>query len=79
MNKLAPFMYRLEKIGIYVELSTNIPWVYIDTINGKDVTETFRAEHGFTVAFLPIRKGQQIEFTDVSEIFKLIRKYCNNE
>jgi len=76
MNKLTILMLRLAKIGIDIELSTNIPWVYIDSINGKDVTETFRAEHGFTVAFLPIRKNQQIEFTDISEIFKLIRKYC---
>lgn len=78
MNKLTILMLRLAKIGIDIELSTNIPWVYIDSINGKDVTETFKAEHGFTVAFLPIRKDQQIEFTDISEIFKLIRKYCKN-
>lgn len=78
MNKLTIFIKRLAKIGVDIKLGANFPWIYINAINGKDVTETFRAEHGFTVAFLPIKKDQQIEFTDISEIFKLIRKYCKN-
>jgi len=28
--------------------------------------------------FLPIRPNQEIEFTDISELFKLIRKYVKN-
>jgi hypothetical protein len=34
-------------------------------------------DHGFTIAFYPIRKDQELQFTDIGEIFKLIRKYIN--
>lgn len=75
MDKLTTFVDRLKKIGIDIQLVGNYPWIYIDTINDKRVTETFEAEHGFTVAFLPAMKGKELFFTDISEIFKLIRKY----
>lgn len=71
MNKLDTFIKRLAKVGVIVELFGNYPWIYIDTINGKKVTEKFMAEHGFTIAFM----SRGIEFTDITEIFKLIRKY----
>ena len=74
-DKITVFIGRLDKIGIEVKLSGNYPWIYIERINGKSVTETFQANHGFTVAFTPIKKGQEIQFTDITEIFKLIRKY----
>lgn len=66
---------RLAKIGIDIEFCSNVPWVYIDKINGKKVTETFQGEHGFTVAFFPVSLKQKAHFTDITEIFKLIRKY----
>ena len=69
------FVERLQKIGVDVKLGGNYPWIYIDYINGKRVTEKFEAEHGFTLAFTPIKKDQEIRFTDIEEIFKLIRKY----
>ncbi|MCK9429824.1 MAG: hypothetical protein M0R17_07450 [Candidatus Omnitrophica bacterium] len=75
MNKLDIFISRMKKMGIDIELIGNYPWIYIDTINGKSVTEQFRSDYYFTVAFLPIRDNQEITFTDVTEIFKLIRKY----
>ncbi len=74
-NKVTVFIERLYRIGIDVKLVGNYPWVYIDKINEESVAETFRGEHGFTLCFTPIEKGQQIEFTDISEIFKLLRKY----
>ncbi len=75
-NKLIDtFVERLKKIGILVKLSANYPWIYIDKINGKRVTEKFRAEHGFTVAFFPVNRNQKAHFTDIKEIFKLIKKY----
>lgn len=77
MHKLTAFVDRLKKIGIEIELIGNYPWIYIGAINGLKITETFKAEHGFTVAFLPIRKDQELQFTDIGEIFKLIRKYKN--
>ena len=73
--KLDIFIQRLKKIGIDISLSSNTPWIYIDKINGKKVIEKFEANHGFTIAFLPIRKNQELQFTDIGEIFKLIRKY----
>ena len=75
-DKITIFINRLQKVGIEVKLFGNYPWIYIDYINGKSVTETFQANHGFTLAFTPIKKGQEIKFTDITEIFKLIRKYC---
>ena len=75
-DKISIFIKRLEKIGVNVILWGNFPWVYINEINGKTVTETFKAEHGFTMAFMPIRKNQEIKITDIGEIFKLLRKYC---
>jgi hypothetical protein len=78
-DKLGVFVERLKKIGIDVKLSGNFPWIYLDKINGVRVTERFEANHGFTVMFLPGRNDSPpSEFTDITEIFKLIRKYCGN-
>jgi len=76
MDKITVFVERLQKLDIEVKLSGNYPWIYIDYINGKRVTEKFQANHGFTIAFTPIKKGQELKFTDIKEIFKLVRKYC---
>ena len=76
MDKLTIFINRMNKLGIDIKLVGNYPWIYIDEINGKRVTEKFQGNHGFTIAFLPIRKDQEINFTDIREIFQLIRKYC---
>jgi hypothetical protein len=78
-DKLTSFINRMNRIGIDIELFSNIPWIYINSINGKRVTETFEANHGFTVAFLPVRVDKEIEFTDITEIFKLIRKYVTED
>ncbi len=75
-DKLKVFIDRLQKLGVEIKLVGNYPWIYIDTINGKKVTERFQGNHGFTVAFLPVRVGQELNFTDIGEIFKLLRKYC---
>ena len=75
-DKLGVFIERLKKIGIDVKLSGNFPWVYLTEINGVRVTESFAANHGFTVMFLPGRNDSPpSDFTDTKEIFKLIRKY----
>ncbi len=75
MDKLEIFIKRMKRIGINVTLLGNYPWVYIDKINGKRVLERFQGNHGFTIAFSPIRKGQEMQFTDIKEIFKLIKSY----
>lgn len=70
VSKLAVFLGRMYKIGINIELMGNYPWIYIYSINGNRVKDKFLAEHGFTIMFQNTR-----EFTDIGEIFKLIRKY----
>jgi hypothetical protein len=75
-DKIKVFVERLKKIGIEVKLVGNYPWVYIDEICGIRVKERFEANHGFTLIFLPSRNDSPpSEFTDITEIFKLIRKY----
>lgn len=73
--KLENFIARMKAIDINIELMGNAPWIYIRKINGKIITEKFLANHGFTVGFYPIKNDEYFEFTDISEIFKLIRKY----
>lgn len=73
--KLENFIARMKAIDINIELMGNYPWVYIRKINGKSVTEKFLANHGFTIGFYPTRYGGCFKFTDISEIFKIIRKY----
>lgn len=75
MDKITVFVERLQKVGLKVELGCNYPWIYMEYVNGKRITEKFRAEHGFTLAFMPIKEGQEIKFTNIKEIFKLLRKY----
>ena len=70
-NKIKVFVERLKKIGIDVKLSGNFPWVYIDEICGKRVTEKFNGNHGFTIIFLPARNDSPpTEFTDIKKIFQ---------
>jgi hypothetical protein len=69
------FVKRLKKIGIEVEVMSNVPWIYLYKINGKLVKEKFHAEHGFTLAWFPVNIDNKAKFSDISEIFKLIRKY----
>lgn len=76
-NVLDRLRRRLKKIGIEIEMVGNYPWIYIEKVNGNRIQEEdyFRGNHGFTVAFLPIREGQKMELTDIREVFKVIRKY----
>jgi hypothetical protein len=73
--QLEIFKTRLLKVGVVIEISCNFPWIYLDSINGKRIIEKFQADHGFTIAFLPVRIDAPFHFTDLEEIFKLIRKY----
>jgi len=74
-SKMDTFIKRMDRIGITLKLVANYPWMYIDKINGHKVKERFEAEHGFTLAFMPIREGDDIMFTNLRVIFQLIRKY----
>jgi hypothetical protein len=74
INRLVP---RLKKIGVNVELVGNYPWIYLEKVNGNRVKreDFFLGNHGFTIAFLPIRKDQKMELTDIKKVFEIIRKY----
>lgn len=77
-DKIKVFVERLKKIGIEFKLVGNYPWVYIDEICGVKVKEKSQGNWGFTLIFLPARTDSPpSEFTDITEIFKLIRKYTN--
>lgn len=73
------FVNRLHKIGIDVELVANYPWIYIDRVNGVQVTEPFRAEHGFTAFFAPVKPGQRYRFSDRQHVFAKIREMTKGE
>jgi len=76
-KKLDVFIQRMKKLNIDVQLIGNYPWIYIERVNGNRIKheDYFEGNHGFTIAFLPVRMGQELDFTDITEIFKLIRKY----
>lgn len=76
MKDIEKFVGRLKKIGIDVELTLNHPWIYLDKINGKQVTEVFFSNYFFTFAFAPVRYGdEKVKFIDLEETFKVLRKY----
>jgi hypothetical protein len=75
MTNLEVFINRLKKLNITIELSSNYPWIYLDKVNGNSVKEKYYSDYKFTIAFSPIRQNQKLRFTDLSEIFKVIRKY----
>jgi hypothetical protein len=74
-NKLETFVRRLKKIGIEVTFAANYPWIYFDTINGREVIGAFHAEHGWTAFFSPIEVGGKWKFSDRREVFKKVREY----
>jgi len=76
MEQLDILKKKLDNIGIDVEFMADFPWIYLYKINGELVKERYEAEHGFTIAFLPVRRDKSFYFTELNVIFKLIRKYC---
>lgn len=42
---------RLNKIGIKVELLGSLPWVYLDKVNGIQVTEVKNSEHRYCITY----------------------------
>ena len=69
--RIKTFVRRLNKLGIDVTFAANYPWIYFDTINGKEVTGTFHAEHGWTAFFMQFYGSYK--FSDRREVFKKIR------
>ncbi|MEY3421058.1 MAG: hypothetical protein RIR48_1347 [Bacteroidota bacterium] len=75
MKEVAKFVCRLQKIGINVTVSINYPWVYLESINDNEVVEKRMSNHHFTLCFLPIVTNRKVLWCDLSETFKLIKKY----
>ena len=77
MNEIEVFVDRLKKIGIEVELVGNIPWIYLNKVNGNRVKpEDYNANHGYTVAWYPVRLGDIPHLDDdLKRTFEVIRKY----
>jgi hypothetical protein len=75
MTTIKSFVNRLAKIGIKVELIGNYPWVYLDTVCGNKVNATLQADHGFTVFMQGIKLGEPDRITNITIIFKEIKKH----
>jgi hypothetical protein len=66
---------RLKKLGIEITMWSNYPWLYLMTVNSKKVEETYMSEHCFTMGFFPVKRHSEFQFTDLTEIFRILRKY----
>jgi hypothetical protein len=79
MNEVIKFKERLEKIGIEIELMVNIPWIYLESVNGNKIKpeDWANANHGHCIAWYPIKIGDEMKLNwqDMDLTFKLIRKY----
>ena len=76
MHDLAVLQRRLNRIGIEIELASNVPWVYLTKVNGNAVRESdFTANHGFTIAWLDSATDKIILDHNTKRIFEIIRKY----
>ena len=65
------FVARMKKLSITMKFSSSIPWVYLNEVNGKKVTEKHASEHGFCIGY----RNHYFKFEYEKEMFKLIRKY----
>jgi hypothetical protein len=79
MDVIKIFGDRMRKIGIEVLFAGNVPWIYLYKVNGNLVKEKFMSEHGFTAAFMPVAANKPTYFTDIGELFKIIRKYSGRD
>lgn len=74
MEKLVTFLRRMNKLGYKLKLEFNFPWIYLSSINGKEIYEKQFSEHCWTICLYPMNK-KEINFINLSETIKLIRKY----
>ena len=75
MDKIQAFRDMMEAMDIDIVLIQNYPWIYITEINSVKVTEKFKSEYGFTLAFRGIKDDSEITFTNKKKLFELISKY----
>jgi hypothetical protein len=77
MNEIQIFINRMKKIDIDLELSGNVPWIYLDKVNGNKIKpEDYSANHGYTIAWWPVRAELKPHLDeDIKRTFNIIRKY----
>ena len=79
INEIQIFINRLKKIGINIELIGNVPWIYLDKVNGKKIQreDWINANHGYTIAWYPVKRGEKphLNWHDIKDTFRIIRKY----
>jgi len=81
MNEITVFVERLKKIGIQIELASNVPWIYLDKVNGVRIKpeDWYNANHGYCIAYhgVKVGEGPHLNWHSMDVTFKLIRKYKN--
>ena len=77
MNEIQIFINRMKKIGIDLELSGNVPWIYLDKVNGNRIKpEDYSANHGYTIAWHPVKLGEKPHLdSNIKRTINIIRKY----
>lgn len=77
MNEIQIFINRMKKIGIDLELSGNVPWIYLDKVNGNRIQrEDYSSNHGYTIAWHSVKIGSEPHLdSDIKRTFNIIRKY----
>ena len=77
MNEIQILINRLKKIDIDIELKGNVPWIYLNTVNGNKIKpEDYSSDHGYTIAWWPVRLGEVPHLDeDIKRMFNIIRKY----
>jgi len=77
MNEVEIFINRMKRIGIKLDLVSNIPWIYLYKVNSNKVLpEDYNTNHGYTIAWYPVKVGEKVHLdSDLTRTFKIIRKY----
>lgn len=63
-------MRRLRRIGINIEFTSNIPWVYLHKVNHILIKERLHARHGFAISYSANDTG----ITYSRDMFRKIRE-----
>jgi hypothetical protein len=79
MNELDVLVERLKKIGIEIQLTGNIPWIYLRSVNGNVIKQEDckNANWGHCIGWYPafMYDEYHINWHDIKYTFELIRKY----
>jgi len=64
---------RLEKIGINCELLANVPWVYLNKVNGVEVQGKMNSDHYFCIGYV-----NRANLSQRRKVFAKIREIVEN-